>query len=502
MKLAVSITTALGLSVGFTSLTWAESPSRCEQQALASIHFESNESLFVVLTWLNWVGEREEPLVLSNYDDMQADVLKRIQNSAALKPLYAKHKAVYDQYLKGSSPYVRNGLLLLDSIHYGPAPQFKQEDVSQRSDLSPIEKTRIKGLPDSRLLQEFYTALNLQSLWQNTYKAKHDAYLEEYKASAITGVQRAQCFLNMQPTGPVDISFNPLDAFGTSGQASYNPRTGRHMIKLHIDKRRTKPKAVEDVATHEYTHVLMNAALAPYSAAFQDKLQQTADLAQEPSLAQLPIQEVFARSVGYLHWSKLYPDYVDPMVVTSHNPLYFYLLQQEPAYRDSGLSFQAYLPTFLHHYEPKMAAQMWQAAAQRLTAKTTPPPHANALKHMQQQGLDPQALQNAVIQHQAIITPKLSTLAQQTGASFLSQEPWLLILHAFEQVEHLRSPLSIRENVLFIYENPLYIAVSEQLQQQPVPTADTFVHRLFTQFDPTAEAQRWKQIKQRFAEEE
>lgn len=501
MKLAMSITTALGLSACFSLPTWAESPSRCEQQALASIHFESNETLFVVLAWLNWVGEREEPLVLSDYDDMQADVLKRIQNSAALKPLYAKHKAVYDQYLKGSSPYVRNGLLLLDSIYYGPAPRFQQEDVSQRSDLSPIEKTRIKGLPDSSLLHEFYTALNLQSLWQNTYKAKHDAYLEQFKDSAIKGVQRAQCFLNMQPTGPVDISMNPLDAFGTSGQASYNPRTGRYLIKLHIDKRYSKPKVVEDVSTHEYTHVLMNNALAPYAQAFQAKFKQVATLSQEPGLEQLPIQEVFARSVGYLHWSKLHPDYVDPMVVSSTNPLYQYLVQQESAYQASGLSFKDYLPQFLKNYDPATAAKMWQAAAQRVAEhKQARQPNAN--QQIQQQGFDAQALQAAVTRHQALLTPKLAAFVQHTGATLDRQDPWSLLTSAFAQAEYFNRDLTVRENVFFIYKNPLYIQVSELLKQQADRDADRFVQTLFQQFDPVTEAQRWKQIEQRFAEEE
>lgn len=501
MKLAASITTVLGLSVCFNLPTWAEPPSSCEQQALASIHFESNETLFVVLAWLNWVGERDEPLVMSDYDDMQADLLQRIQNSAALKPLYAKHRAVYDQYLKGSSPYVRNGLLLVDSIYYGKAPQFQREEVSQRSDLSMVEKMRIQSLPDSALLHEFYTALNLQSLWINTYKAKHDAYLEQYKDSAIKGVQRAQCFLKMQPTGPVDISMNPFDAFGTSGQASYNPSTGRHLIKLHIDKRYSKPKTIEDVSTHEYTHVLMNDALAPYAQAFQAKFKQIATLSKEPRLEQLPIQEVFARSVGYLHWSKLHPDYVDTMVVSSTNPLYQYLVQQEPSYQASGLPFKGYLPQFLKGYDPATVAKMWQASAQRV-AEQKQARQPNAPQQIQQQGFDTQALQTAVTRHQALLAPKIAAFVQQTGATLDTQDPWSLLASAFAQAEYFSRDLTVRENVFFIYKNPLYITLSELLKQQTDRDADRFVQTLFQQFDPAAEAQRWKQVEQRFAEEE
>lgn len=499
MKVPYYVGAALGLSLSMSTPAWAAMP--CEQQALKSIHFSSNENLFVMLAWLNWVGERDEPLTLTDYDDMQADLLTRLQNAVALKPLYARHRAAYDQYLKESPPYVRNGLLLIDSTYYGSAPHFPLADLSKHPDLSPYEKARIAALPSSALLHEFYTAFKLHDLWQNVYKPKHDAYLQQYKANALKGVQRAQCFLNMQPTGPVDISINPLDSFGTTGQTSYNPQTGRYLIKIHIDKKYAQPKMVEDTSTHEYTHVLMNDALKPYAREFQDKFQQIADATQQQGLASLPVQEVFARSVGYLHWSSLYPDYVDSMVVNSTNPLYLYLVQQVPAYSSSGLSFKAYLPQFLKNYEPRAAVQAWQQAEQRVEERKSPTSE-QALQQIKRQGFDALALRKAVNQYKPMFTPKLKALEQKTGTPASSSDPWQLVQQAFEQAEYFDSHIIIRENVYMVFKNPLYLQLSELLKENPSRNADAFVKTLFTQFDPATEAKRWKQIQQRFAEED
>ena len=79
-------------------------------------------------------------------------------------------------------------------------------------------------------------------------------------------------------------------------------------------------RRLQDIAAHEYTHAIMNAHLEPYGAAFTQKMQMIgAAVGQDFNL---PLQEVFAQSVGYLELAKNYPSYVNGLIFYQKNLLF------------------------------------------------------------------------------------------------------------------------------------------------------------------------------------
>ncbi|PKL78043.1 MAG: hypothetical protein CVV27_04080 [Candidatus Melainabacteria bacterium HGW-Melainabacteria-1] len=480
----------------------AAEPASCKAYEQAQISFESHETLFTVLAWLNWLGDRDEPLELSEYDPIQTDLLEEIKQSQALKALYPTHRAAYETYLKGFEPYVKNGLLLMDSLYYGPAPSFRQAPSTALSMLSPHDLERIQSMPSAALLAEFYQALNIQQRWSRHYKPAYDKYTEQYRHIALAGIKRAQCFLKVAPQAPVTVLFNPLDAFGTSGQTSYDPVQKRHLLKLHIDLKYATPESVENTAAHEYTHALMNPVLATYQQAFQTKLDSIAQTAKQPELGEVPIQELFARSVGYLKSSRDSSAVRDLRAYYGSNPILLHLLAQEAAYQQSGKPFDAYVPEFLASFDPVSMSQAWQALHQRVQANLAPSP--KALEQLEKHGLKQADLLAAIAANQATLSAKLNAFYALIGGKVAARSPEDLLFQCFEHAHYVPADSYIRENVFRIYQNPLYYHFSELLkpsQDQPLE-AQAFVRQLSLSFDAAQEAKRWQAVEQRLQAED
>lgn len=474
----------------------------CETVVQQKVNFKSNETLFVVLAWLNWVGDREEPLKLSHYDPIQTELLQDLKQASKLKALYPKHRQAYDAYLKGADLYSKNGLLLADSVYYGDAPAFVLPPKPVA--LDAFEKQRLSELPAPQLLNEFYRSAQLGQLWKTKYKAVHDKYLNTYKASALKGMTLASCFLKLKPQAPVDISINPLDAFGTSGQMSYNNQTKRYWIKLHVDTKYTKQESVLDTATHEYTHVLTNHLWKPHQKIFETKLKETAKIAGEPALAQIPIQELFARSVGYLRWAKDYPaSYLDNIVYTGKNPIYFYLIDSQTDYQKSGGDFLAYMPNFVKQYQPQSAAQKYLQAKRRVAKFQTSQPD-QVSPAIQKYGFDAQALKSALLPLQSEFQQKMGVFVSSSGADMSNKILWDMVNEGFSQAQYFESDIEIKENVYRIYKNPLFIHLSELIAQHKSKPMSSivFAKALVSGFDPHKEAKRWKSVEARFKAED
>lgn len=474
----------------------------CETAVQQNVSFKSNETLFVVLAWLNWIGDREEPLKLTHYDPIQKELLVYLKQQPKLKAIYSKHRAAYDAYLKGADLYSKNGLLLVDSVYYGPAPRFLMPPLP--TDIDAFEKKRLAEMPHPQLLNEFYRHANLSALWKTKYKAVHDKYLNTYKASALKGMTLASCFLKLNPKGPVEISINPLDAFGTAGQMSYNSQTKRYWIKLHVDTKYTKSESVMDTATHEYTHVLTNHLWKPYEKTFETKLKETAQIAGEPALAQIPIQELFARSVGYLRWSKDYPaSYLDGIVYSGKNPIYFHVLDSQTEYQKTKGNFLSYLPTFVKQYQPQKAAQKYLQAKQR-SAQFLSPQKEQAAAAIQKFGFNVQALKASLNVLAPEFQKKLNVFVTASGAKLNETDLWALVNEAFAQSQYFESDIEIKENVYRIYKNPLFIHLSELIiahKSRPM-SSSAFAKALVNGFDPQKETDRWKLVEARFKAED
>lgn len=325
----------------------------CAQQALEQVNFRSGETLFTVLAWLNWVGDREDEVDTSSYDPVQARLQQLVTRLP--KALYEKHRKAYLGYLTGSSPYVKNGLLISDGLYYGNAPDFTLRTPASNPDESEV--LRLSQLPSVSLLAEFYQQLNLKKEWTETYAPVFLREESKYKAAILKGFEKSHCFLKVPRTAPVDVIVNPLDAFGTSGQTSYNQVTQRFLIKLHVDEKYTNALRLQEVAAHEYTHALMNTLLDPYSGAFKQKMQTIGEAVGQDF--NMPLQELFAQSVSYLELAKDDPDSLDRLIYYRQNLLIPHLAAHASDWDVQNKPFTAFLPEMLSTLDADTSIALW-----------------------------------------------------------------------------------------------------------------------------------------------
>lgn len=462
----------------------------CAEQAINQVQFRSGESLFTVLAWLNWVGHRDREVDLSDYDPVQAYLQQLVTRLP--KKLYEKHRKAYLAYLTGSSPYVKNGLLISDSFYYGSAPDFTLQVPSSElaSDLDKSEAWRLSQLPDAALLAEFYQQLNLKKEWAETFAPVFLREENKYKAAILKGFERAHCFLKVPRTAPIDVVVNPLDAFGTSGQTSYNQVTQRFLIKLHVDED-TNVRRLQDIAAHEYTHAIMNAHLEPYGAAFTQKMQAIGAAVGHDF--NLPLQEVFAQSVGYLELAKNYPSYVDGLIFYQKNLLFPHVVTHAAEWESQNKPFTALLPDMLATLDTEASIALWRRVEKEIDPQAI----------RQTFGPQEKEILRMAKKHAPLLQPKLVALQQKIKQAPSFSGPEALVLSALENREHFTAEQPIRENVFYIYENPLFLHFSEHIQMLKAgDSVEQWVIDLFSSFSVDTEAARWQSVALRFAAEE
>ncbi len=481
-------------------LPLSKNTSDCPPSKYA-VEFGTDKTLFTAIAWLNWVGDRDKSLDFSQYDPIQKELSEELKSSTVLQPLYVKHRAAYDAFLKNASLYVKNGLFLSYSTYYGVSPQFRLADVEQLSDIDPYERQAISQMPSGELMASFYRAANLEQRWNKHYGPVHQRYIRQYQQIARRGIEKARCFLKVQPTAPVKVVVNAFDAFGTSGQTTFNEQERSFLIKLHVDKAYTTDESVFLTAAHEYTHVLMNEKLKPYRERFQERFDAAVELTGETKLQATLLEESFAQSVAYAMATRSQKEaqsYKNYRVYYDKNLLLYHFLQNRSVFETSGLPFDAYLPRFLAQYEPKAVAQDW------LQAKKYYNPVPDSLIKL---GFDTRAMGTAVKRHSSLLEPKIQRFVEQSGSLVVSQDPMTLWKHAFSQAQYFESQTAIQENVFYIYKNPLFVHLAqkiklETLKETPFANADAWVREVFTTFDADVEAERWRRVHQRFQKEQ
>jgi hypothetical protein len=460
----------------------------CAQQAIDQVSFRSGETLFTVLAWLNWVGDREDEVDASSYDPVQARLQQLVTRLP--KALYEKHRKAYLGYLTGSSPYVKNGLLISDSLYYGNAPYFTLQTPASNPDKT--DALRLSQLPPASLLAEFYQQLNLKKEWTETYAPVFLREESKYKAAILKGFEKSHCFLKVPRTGPVDVIVNPLDAFGTSGQTSYNQVTQRFLIKLHVDEKYANARRLQEVAAHEYTHALMNTHLAPYNGAFMQKMQTIGEAVGQDF--NMPLQELFAQAVSYLDRTKDEPDSLDRLIYYGQNLLIPHLAAHASDWDVQNKSFTAFLPEMLSTLDTDASIALWH----RVENKVDPQAAARAVLNPQEKEMLKMAKK-----HAPLLQPKLAALQQKIKQVPPFSGPEALVLSALENREHFTAEQGIRENVFYIYKNPLFLHFSEHMQTLKAgDSVEQWMIDLFSSFSVDKEATRWRAVALRFAAEE
>lgn len=482
-------------TIGIASSGWFTAQAKpaikvnaCTKQASDQVVFHSGESLFTVLAWLNWVADRETEIDLSHYDPVQAHLQKLVARLP--RALYEKHRKAYLGYLSGSPPYVKNGLLISDSLYYGDAPSFALQTTKKNPDVQ--EAYRLAQLPPASLLAEFYQVLELKKHWEQTYAPVFLSEEQKYKASILNGFTKAHCFLKVSRTAPLDVIVNPLDSFGTAGQTSYNAVKKRFLIKLHVDQHYTTQQNIEQIAAHEYTHALMNNHLAPYEKAFAKKMKIVGEAVGQDF--DMPLQELFAQSVSHLETAGNDAKYTDSISYYTKNLLLPHLLAKVPGYEVQNKPFTAFSPDLMETFDTQLAIAHWHRFEQE-----------QGPLHRADTSLSPQEAEIVAmaIKHASLLQPKLVTFQKQVSQKLLSLQPQALIQNAFENRAHLSEMAIIRENVFYIYKNPLYLHFSEQLPTlKPGDSVEQWVKELFTSFSVDKEVLRWRSVEQRFAEED
>lgn len=462
--------TSLWLGIAVTPSP-AQAAESCEQQKTQQLQFVSGEGLFTILAWLNWVTEHDADFEPENHDPVQTQLLDLVKT---LPPaLRQKHRKAYEAYLTGADDYSKNGLLILDSQYYGAAPAFT---LSKPQNLPEAETYRLQQLPPAPLLQEFYQALDLGRHWKNTFAPVFAREQAKYQEAIQQGSQRAHCLLKVSPSAPVDIIVNPLDAFGTAGQTSYNAHTKRFLIKLHVDAKNSNPRRVADVAAHEYTHALMNEALKPYEADFEAKMEAIGTGVGETF--PMPLQELFAQSVGYLKMAQDYPYTTENIVYHSKNLLFPTFLEQSAGWQTQSAPVTQKIPQLISAIDVSASQALWRQLAQKREVRA------------------------AAQKYNDLITPKLLQLKTQLGDTDIETDLDTLWISIFANTEHLSADMAIRENVFYLYKNPLFLHVADHWPAlEQAESIDAWVKDVFTSFSVEETARRWQIVAKRLAEE-
>lgn len=105
--------------------------------------------------------------------------------------------------------------------------------------------------------------------------------------------------------------------------------------------------------------------------------------------------------------------------------------------------------------------------------------------------------------HASLLQAKLAALQQKTNQTAPFSQAEALVLNALENREHLSAEQAIRENVFYIYKNPLFLHFSEHRHTlKPGDLVEQWIIDLFTSFSVDKEAARWRAVAQRFAAED
>jgi hypothetical protein len=339
--LAVIVT----LCLGWASPAFAAPPT---------VSFDDSERLFVQMAWLNWVAD-EDPEEAKEPSFPVRTLLR--QRLATLAPtLKARHRQAYLR-MAADSTYLRNSLFLLTTGLYGDPPHFDQHLTSaghKGSWAADADDFRDFRLPEAALLQEFCAAADLHVFWLQSYLPALKAERTPWEAAALTAMAETQDLLHTPIDRPVVIQANLLGHYGIAGETTFAPWRNRFEIKITPESGPDSADSTVQVLRHELTHVLMNEAVLQQT----EGIQKIKAVAAACHLRTTSVPEMMAQSIATLSYP---PGIWESLVATNRNLLFWHLTDHLQAFKASGLSFPAYLPTLFRAYDVAKEVARWQA---------------------------------------------------------------------------------------------------------------------------------------------
>lgn len=335
------------------------------------LSFETDERLFTILAWMHWVADRDEQELKEPIFAEEVLLKEHLKAQPLSAEMSAEHRKAYDNYLPGSSLYTKNGLLLLDSLRYGPAPDFAWSAAPAKLSHAqePGAERRYPQLPKPELLRAFYQQAHLAELWQKL-KPAHAQALEHYRPRAERLLKSAYQFLRVPLDVPVSYRMSLLGHWGILGQTSYSAWEDRYLIKLHF----SPPKAAAEtwqieyaesenlrVMRHELTHALMNQAIKDHQHLLKPKLQKMGQALNydwlKREFVEMRSPEWFADCMAYID---IEAELQENVLFYNHNPLFMHFIEQLPAYQASGKNYAEFLPELFKSFDPDKEIKRWQ----------------------------------------------------------------------------------------------------------------------------------------------
>ncbi|MBC7544838.1 MAG: hypothetical protein H7338_19105 [Candidatus Sericytochromatia bacterium] len=343
----LALSVACGIGLGITPA-----------QAATTIEFEQSERLFTAVAWLNWIADEDAvEAALPSFAVRQA-----LKNQLKTLPaaLRTKHRAAYDQFLPGSSLYVRNGLFLNKSNLYGEPPELSlhlpPDDYTGPAAWG-LRQLSSLNVPSGDLLKEFYAAADLHTFWTRQYQPALAAVQNRLAGPGQKAMAETLSLLQKQPTFPVVIHLNLLGTYGIAGQTGYAPWRSRYDIKINPTVGETPADDARTVRVmqHELTHVVLNAAVISHTDLLMPQMETVAKGLGLPGVS--PPPELMAQCIEI---QAMPASMRQTTAYSRKNLLYFHFADQLPAYLASKQTMAEFLPTLFRAYDPKRELQRWQ----------------------------------------------------------------------------------------------------------------------------------------------
>lgn len=391
-KRVLSLIFLLGLitiSTGFTN-KFAVNVNQLGQQAQQYmvqfyLKFETDERLFTLTSWLNWVGD-----FAPNSNDVQAPFSQQKAMRQSLKnlskSLYTKHRKAY-HLIRKDLGHRKNSHILLYSHFYGPPPSFNLNIPSDtfQNPMDPILTSKDKELihwlynnllsylPAPELIQEFYQAANIHQIWLSHYQKEHMQVALKYRKKGKKVLHTTLNLLKLKPSYPISYRFDLMGWFGIGGQTIFSHQEQQFHIKIHPYL--TEPDIyTHEIMRHELAHALLNGTVKKHKYLIKKPLAKMVKARIKfPYNVKEPlsiVEELIARSIQYID---IEVDLRDKVFLQS-SVLYHHVLEQMQHFKHSNLTFEEFIPQLFRTLNAEKEINRWNRLTKKPPLKVKPPP--------------------------------------------------------------------------------------------------------------------------------
>ncbi|MBC7473125.1 MAG: hypothetical protein H7263_02450 [Candidatus Sericytochromatia bacterium] len=421
---------------------------------------------------MNWVSDSDKEAVINKSSFPEQKQIKEYLKIIP-KNIYAKNRQAYNKYLNGMSLlYIKNGLLIMASQHYGYPPDFKNYLPTK---FTQEEVTTLKNLPSPELIKEFYKKAKINEIWKSKYQKISQKLIDKYQNNSKEMIDNTLCRLRVKQKYPVSIRFNNLESYGLGGQTTFSKWENKFIIKINLYPNEN-PLTVSSIVRHEFSHSLFNEIVKKDKLFIQEALKKVANASKTNIIYKNSPEELLAQCVGFLDDINS-PEFVENMSYNNkeyNNILIEHFAEKFPEFEKNNLSFSKFIPILFKSYNPDKEIKRRKI-------------HENKNN----------PLKSTIFKNKLLIEKSLEKVSKTLK---INTDIESLLKQCLENKKYVNNDITVRENVFYIYKNILFLHFSEKIHEYDKKNLklEEYIPDLFRTFNADKEIERWKNVEKRF----